>query len=87
MSSFALCFRTLSGSASSFTAEYGVPALNIVAIAAAFVHNQNYWKAKPKIPFVGGINEGIEKSKEIRESFVILGSAWVVFGVLHLIGG
>ncbi|KAL8898173.1 MAG: hypothetical protein Q9207_006839 [Kuettlingeria erythrocarpa] len=87
ISSFALCFRTLSGSASSSTAEYGVPALNIVAIAAAFVHNQNYWKAKPKIPFVGGINEGIEKSKEIRQSFVILGSAWLVFGVLHLIGG
>ncbi|KAL8923174.1 MAG: hypothetical protein Q9208_004737 [Pyrenodesmia sp. 3 TL-2023] len=86
VSSFALCYRALSGSTASSMAEYVVPALNVAAIAAAFVHNQNYWKAKAKVPFVGGINEGIEKSKEIRQSFVILGSAWVVFGMLHLIG-
>ncbi|KAL8745752.1 MAG: hypothetical protein Q9184_007834 [Pyrenodesmia sp. 2 TL-2023] len=87
ISSFTLCYRTLSGSVISSTAVYAVPVLNIVAIAAAFVHNQKYWKAKPKVPFVGGINEGIEKSKEIRQSFVILGSAWVVYGALHLAGG
>lgn len=87
MSSFALCFRALSGSATSSAVGYIVPSLNIAAIAAAFIHNQNYWKAKPKVPFIGGINEGIEKSKEIRQSFVILGSAWVVFGALHLLGG
>lgn len=63
-----------------------MPPLNILAIAAAYVHNRGHWKAKGKVPFVGGINEGIEKSKEIRQLFTVLGGAWAAFGVLLWMG-
>lgn len=60
--------------------------MNMVALYAAFVHNQGFWKAKAKVPFVGGWNEGIEKSKEIRQMFILLGVAWGAVGVLQLVG-
>lgn len=46
------------------------------------MHNQNFWKAKAKVPFVGGFNEGIQKSKEIRQLLFGLGIAWGALGVI-----
>lgn len=59
-----------------------LPPVNILAIVASFMHNQNFWKAKAKVPFVGGFNEGIEKSKEIRELLFLLGIAWGALGAI-----
>ena len=54
---------------------------NIAAIVAAFFHNQNFWKAKAKVPFVQGFNEGIQKSKEIRQLLVLLGIGWAILAI------
>lgn len=62
-----------------------MPVLNVVAVAAAFVHNRAFWRAKAKVPFVEGFNDGIEKSKEIRQLLVPLGIAWGFVGVLRWI--
>ncbi|KAL8993050.1 MAG: hypothetical protein Q9169_006630 [Polycauliona sp. 2 TL-2023] len=56
--------------------------LNIVVLGAAFTHNRSFWKAKAKVPFVGGFNEGIEKSKEIRQLLFVLGLAWGAMGLM-----
>lgn len=64
-----------------------MPPLNIVAMAAAFIHNQNFWKAKAKVPFVGGFNEAIEKSKEIRQLMVPIALGWGLVGLLGWIDG
>lgn len=56
-------------------------------MAAAFIHNQNFWKAKAKVPFVGGFNEAIEKSKEIRQLMVPIALGWGLVGLLGWIDG
>ena len=77
-----MAFNRSLGSPNPSAWEHVLPLVNVLVIASAFVHNQNYWKAKAKVPFVGGFNEGIQKSKEIRELLVMLGVAWVVLGVM-----
>ena len=64
-----------------------LPPLNAVAITAAFLHNRGFWKAKAKVPFVGGFNEGIQKSKEIRELLLWLSVGWVLIGVVGWMWG
>ena len=59
-----------------------LPTLNVVAITAAFLHNRSFWKAKVKVPLVQGFNEGIQKSKEIRDTMILLGCAWTVLALL-----
>ncbi|CAF9932555.1 MAG: hypothetical protein HETSPECPRED_008397 [Heterodermia speciosa] len=55
-----------------------LPLINTISITAAFQHNRGFWKAKAKIPFVEGFNEGIQMSTEIRELLVALGVLWVL---------
>ncbi|KAL8776811.1 MAG: hypothetical protein Q9203_002969 [Teloschistes exilis] len=76
LSSVAVTLRSLFGTPTTPTWELILALTNVVAVAAAFVHNKNYWKAKAKVPFVGGFNEGIEKSKEVRQLLVFLGILW-----------
>jgi len=78
-----LFVRILRGPSSPPAWEYALPVLNVVAVAAAFAHNRSFWRAKAKVPFVGGFNEGIEKSTEIRQLLVPLGIAWCLIGVLR----
>lgn len=78
-----LFVRTLRGPSSPLAWEYALPVLNVVAVAAAFAHNRSFWRAKAKVPFVEGFNEGIEKSTEIRQLLVPLGIAWGLVGVLR----
>ncbi|KAL8832140.1 MAG: hypothetical protein Q9170_004999 [Blastenia crenularia] len=86
LSSVVLLLRSMFGSRTPSMTEFLLLPLNLVGLAAAFVHNQDFWKAKAKVPFVGGFNEGIEKSKEIRQLMVLLSLAWVSFGVLQWFG-
>ena len=58
-----------------------IPPLNVVALGAAFQHNRDFWKAKAKVPFVQGFNEGIQKSGEVRQLMVALAVGWVILGV------
>lgn len=81
LSSIAVTIRSLFGSSTTPTWELVLPLMNVVVMAAAFIHNQNYWKAKAKVPFVGGFNEGIEKSKEVRQLLVFLGILWGSWGL------
>ena len=67
------CFTSSSSPPISSTLAISVPLLNVFNLTCALLHNQIYWKAKPKVPFVGGYNEGTEKSKQIRQSLVGLG--------------
>lgn len=76
---------SLFGSSTPPTWALVLPLVNVVAVAAAFMHNQNYWKAKAKVPFVGGFNEGIEKSKEVRQLLVFLGILWGSWGFQSII--
>ena len=85
LSSIALMRHSLFGSITPSTWAFVLPLANVVAVAAAFVHNQNYWKAKAKVPFVGGFNQGIEKSKEIRQLLVFLGILWGSWGFQNII--
>ena len=85
MSSGALFLGAVLGSSSPSTWAFVLPPTNVVAPAAAFVHNQNFWKSKAKVPFVQGFNEGIEKSKEIRQLLILLGLGWGVVGALQWI--
>ncbi|KAL8644874.1 MAG: hypothetical protein Q9210_007022 [Variospora velana] len=87
VSSLALSSAVLLGSPSASTSAYVLPPVNIVAIAAAFIHNQNFWKAKAKVPFVGGFNEAIQKSKEIRQLMVPMALGWGLVGLLCWIDG
>ncbi|KAI4138172.1 MAG: hypothetical protein LQ341_004780 [Variospora aurantia] len=77
----------LLGSPSASTSTSVLPPVNIVAIAAAFVHNRSFWKAKAKVPFVGGFNEAIQKSKEIRQLMVPIALCWGLVGLLCWIDG
>lgn len=63
-----------------------LPLLNAIADAAAVLHNRAFWKAKAKVPFVGGFNEGIERSGEIRGVLVAMGAGWAVLGGLGVFG-
>ena len=85
LSSIALMLGSLFGSSTPPTWALVLPLVNVVAVAAAFMHNQNYWKAKAKVPFVGGFNEGIEKSKEVRQLLVFLGILWGSWGFQSII--
>ncbi|KAL8800847.1 MAG: hypothetical protein Q9182_004867 [Xanthomendoza sp. 2 TL-2023] len=87
LASVSILLRALFGSPNSPAWEYASTPLMLVAIAAAFVHNQNYWKAKAKVPFVGCFNEGVQKSKEIRQLLIVLGLAWGAIGVYGWIEG
>ncbi|KAL8959516.1 MAG: hypothetical protein Q9193_003637 [Seirophora villosa] len=86
-SSLAILSSVLLGWPSVSTSPYVLPPLNIAAMVAAFIHNQNFWKAKAKVPFVGGFNEAIEKSKEIRQLMVPIALGWGLVGLLGLIDG
>ncbi|KAL8967713.1 MAG: hypothetical protein Q9197_005282 [Variospora fuerteventurae] len=77
----------LLGSPSASTWVYVLPIVNMVAIAAAFIHNRSFWKAKAKVPFVGGFNEAIQKSKEIRQLMVPMALGWGLVGLLGWIDG
>ncbi|KAL8668467.1 MAG: hypothetical protein Q9168_006903 [Polycauliona sp. 1 TL-2023] len=59
-----------------------LPVLNILVLGTAFTLNRNFWRAKAKVPFVGGFNQGIEKSKEIRQLLFVLGLAWSAMGLM-----
>ncbi|KAL8836980.1 MAG: hypothetical protein Q9176_005981 [Flavoplaca citrina] len=83
LSSIAITLSVAFDSSTPTAWEHMLPPVNILAIGASFMHNQNFWKAKAKIPFVGGFNEGIEKNKEIRQLLFVLGIAW---GALSAIG-
>ncbi|KAI4218355.1 MAG: hypothetical protein LQ349_008745 [Xanthoria aureola] len=85
LSSVALILSVTLGSSNPTAWEHVLPPVNLMAIGAAFVHNQNFWKAKAKVPFVGGFNEGIEKSKEIRQLLFGLGIAWGALGAISWI--
>ncbi|KAI4096064.1 MAG: hypothetical protein LQ339_007080 [Xanthoria mediterranea] len=85
LSSVALVLSTALGSLDPTAWEHVLPPMNLLAVGAAFVHNQNFWKAKAKVPFVGGFNQGIEKSKEIRQLLFGLGIAWGALGVIDWI--
>ena len=62
-----------------------VPLFNVAVLAGAFVHNRGFWKAKAEVPFVEGINEGIRRSKDVRDLMVILGIGWGVMGLFEVI--
>lgn len=81
-SSSALIIRPILTASSESTWVLVLSPLNVVAIAAAFFHNRGFWKAKAKVPFVEGFNEGIQKSKEIRDLLMILGGAWTAVGLV-----
>ncbi|KAL8889328.1 MAG: hypothetical protein Q9215_003357 [Flavoplaca cf. flavocitrina] len=82
LSSIAITLSVAFGSSTPTAWEHMLPPVNILAIGASFMHNQNFWKAKAKVPFVGGFNEGIEKSKEIRQLLFVLGIAWGALGAI-----
>ncbi|KAL8641314.1 MAG: hypothetical protein Q9226_008652, partial [Calogaya cf. arnoldii] len=76
LSSIAITLSGTLGPTHPPTWQHILPLVNILALGAAFTHNRNFWKAKAKVPFVGGFNEGIQKSKEIRQLLLGLGIAW-----------
>ncbi|KAI4168605.1 MAG: hypothetical protein LQ343_006269 [Gyalolechia ehrenbergii] len=86
VSSVALFLRTVVSSSVSSTWELILPPLNAITILAAFLHNQHFWKAKPKVPFVAGYNDGIGKSKEIRQLMIPLGLGWAMVGLFWWAG-
>lgn len=83
VSSLVVFLGILAGTSASSRTSLVLPPLNTIAIGAAFLHNRIYWKVKAKIPFVGGYNEGIEKSKEIRQSLLNLGLGWGIWGMIQ----
>lgn len=86
VSSLAVFLGITIGSPASPTVRMILSPLNVTAIVAAFVHNRTYWKAKAKVPFVGGYNEGIESSKEIRQMMVLLVLGWGIVGAFQWMG-
>ena len=86
LSSIVLSFGIFLRGSVSQRLELYVPLLNVLVVATAFVHNQDYWGVKVKVPFVGGFNEGIQKSKEIRQLLVIMGIGWILFGGISWAG-
>ncbi|KAL8942234.1 MAG: hypothetical protein Q9211_001478 [Gyalolechia sp. 1 TL-2023] len=86
VSSLAVFLRILVGSSTPPKSDLVLPPINAIALIAAFLHNQNFWKAKAKVPFVGGFNEGIEKSKDIRRLIIPLGVGWAIIGAVQWIG-
>ncbi|KAL9602880.1 MAG: hypothetical protein Q9219_001576 [cf. Caloplaca sp. 3 TL-2023] len=83
LSSIILLIKTVFNFRLSPGWEVLLPPINISALIAAYIHNRDYWKAKAKVPFVTGFNEGIERSKEVRQMMVPLGLAWGVVGFLQ----
>ena len=57
-----------------------LPLLDIAACTSAHMHNRSFWKAKAKIPFADGFNEGVQKSKEMRQLLLAIGVGWMVVG-------
>lgn len=87
LSSIALFTRAFTSAPPRPSWVVALPLINVLAIAAAFMHNRSFWKAKAMVPFVEGFNEGIRKSGEIRDLLVALGAGWVVVGGVGVVGG
>lgn len=61
--------------------------VNVAATAAAYMHITGFWKAKAEVPFVGGFNEGIRKSNDLRRLLVWLGVGWAFTGTVGFLWG
>lgn len=61
--------------------------VNVAATAAAYMHITGFWKAKAEVPFVGGFNEGIRKSNDLRRLLVWLGVGWAFTGAVGVLWG
>lgn len=67
---------------SSQVTKVWVPLLNVTAVTGAYMHNRGFWAEKAEVPFVEGFNEGIRKSKDVRNLLVVLGVGWGVMGII-----
>ncbi|MCJ1390287.1 hypothetical protein MMC18_003145 [Xylographa bjoerkii] len=52
---------------------------------AAMIHVGNFWKGKARVPFVGGYNEGMRRTEDLRKMLGWLAMSWAATGVVGLV--